>query len=218
MKPSFLDIYQLLFDRFGTQHWWPAESHLEMVLGAILTQNTAWANVERAIVNLKKEDALNLKKLSQSTHAQLAQWISPAGYFNRKATYIRFMVEQVETRFEGSFETLFELDEPALRAELLSWKGIGPETADSIMLYAAKRPAFVVDAYTKRLMVRHGWCTEKETYDEIAKRIVTNLPADVQLFNEFHALVVRLGKEHCKIKPQCKGCPLEVMLNHRVSV
>lgn len=201
-----------MFARWGEQHWWPGDTRLEMMLGAILTQNTAWTNVEKAIANLRLNGAITLDALSLAPIEQIAEWIRPAGYFNQKAGYIKAMVEAIRDRFDGSLNQLFSHDTPTLREELLSWKGIGPETADSILLYAGKRPAFVVDAYTKRFLVRHGWCNEKASYDEIVKLFTDNLPENVQLFNEYHALIVRLGKEYCKTRPQCHGCPLEPFL------
>ncbi len=199
--------YAALFVRWGEQHWWPGQTRLEMMLGAILTQNTAWTNVEKAISNLRKNNALKFQTLEKVSQEQIADWIRPAGYFNQKAGYIKGMVENI-----GSFGTLnqlFTLDTPTLRKELLSWKGIGPETADSILLYAAKRPVFVIDAYTRRFLSRHGLCDKKASYDSVAKLFTDNLPADAQLYNEYHALIVRLCKERCNTTPKCEGCPLE---------
>lgn len=212
-KSNIIHAYEALFARWGEQYWWPAETRLEMMLGAILTQNTAWVNVEKAIVNLRTNDGLKLDTLLNTSIERLAEWIQPAGYFNQKAGYIKVMAETIHDRFDGSLERLFTLDTPTLRNELLSWKGVGPETADSILLYAGKRPVFVVDAYTRRFLLRHGWCDEKASYSDLARLFTDNLPKDVQLFNEYHALIVRLGKEHCKTKPQCSGCPLEPYLN-----
>lgn len=209
MNPPIQRVFDLLFSHWGQQHWWPAESQLEMMLGAVLTQNTAWTNVEKAIENLRTHNALSLNALHHGSTEQLAEWIRPAGYYNQKAKYIKTMIDTICSRFHSSIDLLFELETPALRKELLSWKGIGPETADSILLYAANRPVFVVDAYTKRILIRHGWCTEKATYNEIAALFTKNLPEDVQLFNEYHALIVRLGKTHCQTKQKCIGCPLE---------
>jgi endonuclease-3 related protein len=206
------NMYNTLHAYWGEQHWWPARTRLEMMLGAILTQNTAWSNVEKAIANLRKNGALNFQALEKSSTEELAEWIRPAGYFNQKSGTIKGMVETLRERFNGSLNQLFALDTPTLRKELLSWKGIGPETADSILLYAAKRPVFVVDAYTKRVLSRHGWCDEKASYDSVARLFTDALPEDAQLFNEYHALIVRLGKEHCKTQPKCKGCPLERFL------
>jgi endonuclease-3 related protein len=204
--------YDAIFAHWGEQFWWPGRTRLEMMLGAILTQNTTWTNVEKAISNLRKADALTFKTLAKASKEQIAEWIRPAGYFNQKSGYILGMVEIIRERFDGSLHKLFAMDTPALRKELLSWKGIGPETADSILLYAAKRPAFVVDAYTKRVCSRHGWCDSKAPYDTVARLFTDNLPEDVQLYNEYHALIVRLCKEHCNSQPKCKGCPLECFL------
>ncbi len=206
------ESYNALFARWGAQHWWPGDTRLEMMLGAVLTQNTAWTNVEKAIANLRKNNALRLEALEKASVDQLAEWIRPAGYFNQKARYIKGMVETISEEFGGSLNRLFTLDTPTLRKELLSWKGIGPETADSILLYAGKRPVFVVDAYTRRILTRHRWCDKKTSYNEIARRFTDNLPEDTGLFNEYHALIVRLAKEHCRTKPQCNGCPLEFLL------
>ncbi len=204
--------FDSLFAQWGEQHWWPGETRLEIMLGAILTQNTAWKNVERAIFTLRKNKALNLQTLEKTSVEQLAEWIRPAGYFNQKAIYIKGMVKVICEQFDGLLDHLFTLDTPALRKELLSWKGVGPETADSILLYAGKRPAFVIDTYTRRFLSRHGGCSEKASYDSLAKLFTDSLPENVTLFNEYHALIVRLGKEHCHTHPQCKGCPLEAFL------
>ena len=208
-NPFIQESYDALFARWGRQRWWPARTRLEMMLGAILTQNTAWSNVEKAVSNLRKNKALAFPALEAASKEQLAGWIRPAGYFNQKAGYIQGMIKTIRRDFGGSLATLFSLGTPALREELLSWKGIGPETADSILLYAAKRPVFVVDAYTRRFLSRHGWCGENTPYDSVAELFAGNLPPDVQRFNEYHALIVRLGKEYCNAKPRCEGCPLE---------
>ena len=212
MSPPIHDAFSRLLDRFGPQHWWPARTRLEMMLGAVLTQNTAWTNVEKAIANLRKAGALNLDSLHAAPKEQIDDWIRPAGYFNQKAGYLKTMTDTIVDRYDGSLNRLFALETPALRSELLSWRGIGPETADSILLYAGKRPVFVVDAYTRRICTRHGWIHEKASYDEIARLFTDHLPEDTALYNEYHALVVRLCKEHCKTKPICSGCPLECYL------
>jgi len=212
------EYYDALFARWGAQSWWPGDTRFEMMLGAILTQNTAWTNVEKAIANLRKNNALDLAVLEKVPVEQIAEWIRPAGYFNQKAGYIREMIDTLHHRFGGSLNKLFALDTPTLRNELLSWKGVGPETADSILLYAGKRPVFVVDAYTKRFLDRHGWCDQKASYNGIARLFTDNLPEDAQRYNEYHALIVRLGKEHCKTRPQCKGCPLERFLKNKHKV
>lgn len=205
-------IYDALFARWGKQHWWPAQTQLEMILGAILTQNTAWTNVDKAISNLRQAGALNLNVLEKASQEQIGEWIRPAGYFNQKAKCIKNVIHVISDQYNGSLNQLFLLDTPTLRKELLAWKGIGPETADCILLYAANRPVFVVDAYTKRFLARHGLCEPKTSYDTIGRLFTGALPPDAALFNEYHALIVQLGKEHCKTKPQCKGCPLEDFL------
>jgi endonuclease-3 related protein len=212
MNPPIDDAFQSLFERYGEQHWWPAETRFEMMLGAILTQNTAWTNVEIALSNLRNADALNFQSLETATRDEIAEWIRPAGYFNQKSGYIKAMIETLRNRFNSSLDELFALETSNLRNELLSWKGIGPETADSIILYAAERPVFVVDAYTKRICSRHGWMDEKATYNEIANLFTDRLPTDVQLFSEYHAMIVRVCKDHCNTKPKCEGCPLEQFL------
>ncbi|MCF7849170.1 MAG: hypothetical protein K9M45_09985 [Kiritimatiellales bacterium] len=212
MNTFIRQSYDAMFSRWGEQHWWPGRTRLEMMLGAVLTQNTAWKNVEKAISNLRKNNAMSFQALENASQEQVVEWIRPAGYFNQKTDYIKRMIETIRRDFDGSLTRLFALDTPTLRKELLSWKGIGPETADSMLLYAAKRPVFVVDAYTKRFLSRHGWCDPNASYDSVARRFTANLPEDVQLFNEYHALIVRLGKEHCNTKPRCEGCPLQVFL------
>jgi endonuclease-3 related protein len=212
MTPPLQQAYEKLLARFGPQHWWPAKTRFEMMIGGILTQNTAWTNVEKAIANLRKADALNFDALEKAPPERIAEWIRPAGYFNQKAGYINEMVAMIGHRFDGSLNRLFALDTPALRKELLSWKGMGPETADSILLYAARRPVFVIDSYTKRVCSRHGWCDKKTAYSEMARLFTDNLPKDVRLYNEYHALIVRLCKEYCNSVPRCEGCPLKSFL------
>jgi endonuclease-3 related protein len=212
LKPKFYKAYDALFAHYGEQRWWPAESRLEMMLGAILTQNTSWTNVEKALFNLRKADALKFQPLENSSREDIAESIRPAGFFNQKSSTIKGMINIIRDHFDGSLNKLFELEISELRTELLSWKGFGKETADCIILYAAKKPVFVVDAYTKRICMRHGWIDEKETYDDIAHLFTDNLPEDIQLFNEYHALIVQVCKDHCRTKPKCEGCPLESFL------
>jgi len=211
-------IYQALFQRWGKQHWWPAESSLEIILGAILTQNTNWKNVEKAIQRLKNEQAIDINRLASVSTSMLEEWIRPAGFFRQKARTIQTLSKRIQQHFNGSIDELFKLDTPSLRNELINWRGVGPETADSILLYAAHRPVFVIDAYTKRFMVRHGWADDKATYDTLANFFTDQLQQDSALFNEFHALIVQLGKTHCRTTPQCASCPLEPMLTHPASV
>jgi endonuclease-3 related protein len=190
-------IYDDLFAQYGPQRWWPARTRAEMMIGAILTQNTAWTHVEKALINLRKHKALNFEVLAAAEAAQVAAWIRPAGYFNQKTRCLKALAALIAMDFSGSLNRLFRLDTPDLRKKLLAVKGIGPETADSILLYAAKRPVFVVDAYTRRLLAAHGM--EKESllpYDDVAARFTAQLPPEVLLYNEFHALIVRWGKDY----------------------
>jgi len=211
-KPPLKNIYERLFRAWGPQGWWPGRTRFEIAVGAILTQNTAWTNVEKAIRRLKQAGALNLQVMHNADLEHLADWIRPAGYFNVKARRLRAFTTMIVDRYEGSLNKLFALDTESLRRELLAVNGIGPETADSIVLYAAKRPVFVVDAYTRRFMVRHGWLSDQAVYDEVAEVFTRALPRDVSLYNEFHALIVVLGKNLCRPKPKCDECPLKDLL------
>ncbi|NKB24159.1 MAG: endonuclease III domain-containing protein [Kiritimatiellae bacterium] len=207
------EVYKTLFESFGPQHWWPGRTRLEVVIGAILTQNTAWTNIEKVIRRLKKEKGLNLHVLHQENAQTIAEWIKPAGYFNVKAKRIKAFVDTVFRGYGGRLEKLFTLETSLLRQVLLHIHGIGPETADSILLYAAKRPVFVVDAYTRRFLSRHGWIHSDASYDEIARLFESKMGKDVQTYNEYHALIVQLGKSFCKTKPLCENCPLHPWLN-----
>jgi len=204
-----IEIYQLLFDRFGPQHWWPGDSQFEIITGAILTQNTNWANVEKAIANLKSADRLSAKELYHLDLPRLAELIRPAGYFNIKAKRLKNFVQWLFDNYQGQLSNLEGLDTDRLRAELLAIKGIGCETADSILLYALDRPIFVVDAYTARVAIRHGLIEPGADYEQLRELFQSNLPEDIRLFNEYHALLVKVGKLFCKPKAQCLGCPLE---------
>jgi endonuclease III related protein len=211
------EIYQLLFDRFGSQSWWPGETRFEIITGAILTQNTNWANVEKAIANLKSADLLTPEKLHHLDVSELAELIRPAGYYNIKANRLKSFLGWLFRNYDGRLENLENLDTDRLRAELLTVKGIGPETADSILLYAFDRPIFVVDAYTARVAVRHGLIEPEADYERLRELFRSNLQPEPQLFNEFHALLVRVGKEFCKPTAKCPGCPLE-KLPHSIDI
>ncbi len=203
-------FYQELYKNYGPQGWWPADSGLECILGAILTQNTSWKNVERAIENLRRENLISVGKLNLITADELAGLIRPSGYYNQKALKIKNFVTFAAQNYSGSLEKMFGEDKSVLRKKLLGIKGIGPETADSILLYAGGIPVFVVDAYTYRVLSRHGLVPEETTYDEIQELFTDSLPEDAHTFNEYHALLVKVGKEHCKKRdPRCNGCPLE---------
>ncbi len=210
--PPLPAVYKTLYRAWGPQHWWPGRTRFEIIVGAILTQNTAWTNVEKAIRRLRQAHALNPKTMHGADLRTLAEWIRPAGYYNTKARRLRAFTELLFARFDGKLNRLFALDTAALREALLAVNGIGPETADSIMLYAAHRPQFVVDAYTRRVLARHQWMDPRADYNAIAALFMDALPQDVQLYNEFHALIVRLGKQYCKTRPQCEACPLRSYL------
>ena len=206
-------VYDRLHAAFGPQRWWPADSALEMMVGAILTQNTAWVNVEKAMERLKTEGALRWPVLHEVALERLAEWIRPSGYFNLKARRLRALTTFIAEAYGGRLEAMLAESAGRLREGLLGVWGIGPETADSIILYAAGRPVFVVDAYTRRMMERHGWLQGGEPYDEVAARFSRPLPTEAALYNEFHALVVRLAKRHCFARnPDCEGCPLQDLL------
>ncbi len=206
---KLLEIYEILLDHFGPQGWWPGETPFEVMVGAVLTQNTSWTNVSRAIDNLKKENLLSFEKLHALPLAVLAEKIRPAGYFNLKAKRLQNLLDFIEREYSGSVEEMFALDRYSLREAILTVKGIGPETADSILLYAGNKPVFVVDAYTHRIFVRHNIIAEDDGYYEIQEYCSLALPEDAALFNEYHALIVRTGKEFCKkSKPACSCCPL----------
>ena len=209
ISKQLTEIYQLLFDRFGPQHWWPGQTQFEIVTGAILTQNTNWANVEKAIANLKAADLLTPEKLHQLDVSQLAELIRPAGYYNIKAKRLKNFINWLFDNYDGRLTNLECLDTDQLRVELLAVRGIGPETADSILLYALNRLIFVVDAYTARIAFRHQLIEPDADYERLRELFQSNLPQDTQLFNEYHALLVRVGKEFCKPKAKCPGCPLE---------
>lgn len=203
-------FYEELHKKFGSQGWWPAETALECILGAILTQNTSWKNVEKALDNLKRENLLSVEDLNLIKKDALAGLIRPSGYYNQKAVKIKNFISFLVDEFSGSLDSMFAVDKSVLREKLLSLKGIGPETADSILLYAGAMPVFVVDAYTWRVLTRHGLVPEQTSYDEIQELFTDSLTEDAGVFNEYHALLVKLGKEHCrKREPLCAGCPLE---------
>jgi endonuclease-3 related protein len=206
------EIYQRLNDNFGPQHWWPGETPLEIMVGAVLTQNTNWQNVEKAIANLKNGGLLSLSALAEIPVDTLAQHIRPSGYYNLKAKRLKNLVMAIG-RNDEDLDTFFADRPDDLREKLLAIKGIGPETADSIILYAAKKPAFVIDAYTHRVLLRHDLIWEESDYHEMQEMFMSVLPEDIAIYNEYHALLVRLGKDYClKRNPRCQGCPLEELL------
>lgn len=201
-------IFKQLLHRYGHRDWWPAESPFEVCVGAILTQNTNWGNVEKAIANLKAADSLELSVIAGLPHQELAALIRPAGYFNVKARRLQSFCRFVLNPPHHDLERLFAQDWQKLRHQLLAVNGIGPETADSMLLYAANRPSFVVDAYTRRLFSRLGLVDEAIGYEALRSFCMQRLPHDPALFNEFHALIVEHGKQHCRTRPCCEGCCL----------
>jgi len=207
-KPSILDIYRRLLAAYGPQGWWPADGPFEMIVGAILTQATSWENAEKAIDALKKEGLLSPERMSEAPVGLIASLIRPAVYYNQKARKLKSFLEFLNRRYGGDLDRLLAEPLGDLRDLLLSIPGIGPETADSIILYAAGEPSFVVDAYTKRLLTRLGLIDQRAGYDEIRALFTSALPADPDLYGEYHALIVRHGKERCRRSPLCEGCPL----------
>lgn len=207
-----LRIYGALFDAFGPQHWWPGETPFEVIVGAILTQNTAWGNVERAIANLKSAGLLSVDGLSRAPRRKIARLVRPSGYFNQKAVKLKAFIDFLHNGYGGSLDRMARERTPMLRRRLLDVHGIGPETADSILLYAFGRPVFVVDAYTKRIFGRHGLIPEDTPYHDVQRFITARVPKSVRLYNEFHALIVRLGKDFCRKTPKCEQCPLRRFL------
>lgn len=207
------EVYERLLDALGPQLWWPGETPFEVIVGAILTQNTSWQNVKRAIDNLREADLLEPQVLYSVSVKELEELIHPAGYFRVKAQRLRSLLEFLVERYDGSLEAMFSVGLPDLRRQLLEVNGVGPETADAILLYAGGLPSFVVDTYTHRILARHGWIDFEADYHQIQDYIQGELPQDVPLYNEFHALLVRVGKDYChKTKPKCAECPLREML------
>jgi len=211
---DLMRFYDALLAHYGHQHWWPGRSDFEVMVGAILTQNTNWKNVEKAIANLNTADLLTPPALHALTEKQLAEYIRPAGYFNIKSRRLKNLIRWLMEEFEGSLDPLRDYSIPRLREELLAINGIGRETADSIILYALHKPTFVVDTYTYRVLVRHGCIDAESDYEQIKEFFESRLPDDVELFNEFHALIVQVGKNHCKPRAQCTHCPLAIFAHN----
>ena len=228
------ELYTLLYERFGPQGWWPTTppgetfpryypgevrrrlseaEQWEIVIGAVLTQNTAWRNVEQALSNLSELRLLDLRAFSALEVGELAGLIRPAGYYNQKADRLHRIARYISGRYQR-LEPFLARPPDLLRRELLGLKGIGPETADSILLYAARYPFFVIDAYTRRILERLGLVQEGLKYEELQSIFETRLPGDPDLFNEYHALLVKLGTTHCRTRPQCRDCCLKGICRH----
>lgn len=203
-----LDIYQRLMAHYGPQHWWPAREPFEVIAGAILTQSAAWTNVEKAIANLKAAGALSPVALRQLPHSEVARLIYPSGYYNVKARKLQAFASWFGEQYHDNLERLFASDIDSLRQQLLGIYGIGEETADSIILYAANKPSFVIDAYTRRIIGRLGLAPRSNSYAAYQALFMSNLPSDARLFNEYHALLVRLAKSVCRARPLCQTCCL----------
>ncbi|HDD35391.1 MAG TPA: endonuclease III domain-containing protein [Candidatus Desulfofervidus auxilii] len=206
---KLIEIFYILYNTFGPQYWWPGETPFEIIVGAILTQNTAWKNVEKAIDNLKRANVLTPQAIFSLPYSYLLELIRPAGFFNIKAKRLKNFLKFLFEEYGGNLKKMFEEDTELLREKLLKIPGIGPETADSILLYAGQKPTFVVDAYTKRVLFRHNLVSEESDYEEIRKLFLEHLPQDEKLFNEYHALFVTVGKNYCRPKPKCEKCPLK---------
>jgi endonuclease-3 related protein len=218
VAPALREAYRRLRRHFGHQHWWPGDTPFEVCVGAILTQNTSWSNVERAIANLKRADVLDPSRLHAVPPQQLAEMLRPTGYFNVKARRLRAFLAVLVEDFGADLHALFVGDTPAVRTRLLAIKGIGPETADSMLLYAGGHLSFVVDAYTRRIFSRHGWCAADASYDDLQHLCTASLnqpPPGRRLdyWQDYHAQLVIVGKDFCRArKPRCEACPLRALL------
>lgn len=210
---ELLRYYKAMSDALGPMHWWPAETPFEVIVGAILTQSTAWANVERAITNLRGAMLTSPASMSRVSVSRLATLVRPSGYFRQKAKKLKAFLTFLQAKHGGSLKRMFETPTAELREQLLAVHGIGPETADSILLYAGSHPVFVVDAYTHRMFGRHDLVDGKPDYERVRAFVESSIPRDPVLYNEFHALIVNTGKKWCrKSAPQCEGCPLREFL------
>lgn len=213
-SPPFpaLEIYDRLLAAYGPQSWWPAETPFEVIVGAVLVQNTRWENVVRAIENIHRHGRLDPHYLLERSEDELSELIRPAGVFRVKEKRLRSVLTYLVEQHGGQVESMAATPQDQLRSELLALHGVGPETADCIVLYAAEQPSFVIDAYTRRALERHGWADRRDSYAKLQQQFESALPRDTPLFNEYHALWVELGKRHCRPMPQCAGCPLECLL------
>jgi endonuclease-3 related protein len=211
-------IYRTLARAYGALHWWPARTRFEVIVGAFLTQNTSWTNVERALANLRRANVLNIAGVRRLPVEELEQLIRPSGYFRQKAARLKTFIAYLDDRYAGSLNRMFKQPVEVLRKQLLELNGVGPETADAILLYAGKLPVFVVDAYAKRVLERHGVIAAGAKYEPVRELVETALKGkdrDSELtdhFNELHALFVEVGKRHCGTAAKCEGCPLQPLL------
>lgn len=211
-REDLLKVYELLHGYFGDLQWWPADSPFEVMVGAILTQNTAWTNVEKAISALKNRNLLSPAALFRIDEGILAETIRPSGYYHVKAKRLKSLVRFLIEEYSGNIKRMCAETLPVLREKLLSVRGIGPETADSILLYACRKPVFISDAYTQRILRRHGLISDDTDVPQIRAIFMTHLPHNASLFNQFHALLVYTGKTFCRKTPKCTPCPLRILL------
>jgi len=210
-REELIEIYERLNGYFGDLHWWPTNDPFEVMVGAILTQNTAWTNVEKAIQALRERRLLSPAALFFIPEDELARIIRPSGYYHLKAGRLKAFVRFMMTEYSGNVETMKIADISQLRDKLIGVKGIGPETADSILLYACQKPVFISDAYTKRILLRHGMIGSDADYHSIQALFMDHLPPDVALFNQYHALIVNTGKTFCRKRAECEACPLAIL-------
>ena len=213
-------IYRRLARAYGPLHWWPARTRFEIIVGAFLTQNTSWKNVEQALRQLRRAGILNINGIRRIAPEELEQLIRPSGYFRQKSSRLKGFVAFVDERHNGSLSQMFSHPLESLRDELLELNGVGPETADAILLYAGRRPVFVVDAYARRIFGRHGIASAEAPYEEIRGQVQSAFKKCgtrelTEHFNEFHALIVEAGKRHCGAVAKCEGCPLQPLLPAR---
>lgn len=210
LRNELVEIYERMEGHFGDLHWWPADDPFEVMVGAILTQNTAWTNVEKAIATLREKGLLQPDRILRIRAEELAELIRPSGYYHLKTARLKAFVRFFAECYSGSVEEMQKEALPVLRDKLLGVWGVGRETADSILLYACAKPAFVIDTYTRRILLRHQLITEKLEYEGIQALFTEALPHEVSLFKQYHALIVNTGKNFCRKKPLCNNCPLDV--------
>jgi len=211
-----LEIYKILLNHFGHQNWWPAETRDEIIIGSILTQSVSWQNVDKALNNLQQNNLLSIEALHNTTAEEIAPLIIPTLYHNVKAKKLKNFSDFLYEKYEGNLDKLFSVSLPKLRKEVLSISGIGEETADCILLYVGQKPSFVIDAYTKRIFHRLGYTDDNISYHQLQKFITDRIPLDLDLYQDFHAQLVMLGKDFCKPKPKCEGCTLEGVCKKRI--
>jgi endonuclease-3 related protein len=214
-RDHLLQFYAAMDEHFGNLHWWPGDSILEMLIGAVLTQNTAWRNVERAIANMKEHRLIHIGRILKTEPAELETFLRPSGFFRIKAERLVNLLRFIEDEYAGDCERMFGEELWALRKKLLAISGIGEETADCMLLYGGGKPVFVVDTYTRRILSRHGLIQEGSTYAEIQDFFMRHLPPDCMLYGQYHALLVEVGKAFCRKKPDCGACPLERFMKER---